>query len=158
MPASNAPAVTDEVRIGAPAEAVYALITDLPTLAELAEETTSMQWTRGDAARAGAVFRGANRSGSHTWTTTCTVTTANPGVAFAWDVTSGPVKIAHWRYEVAESDGGCHVTESMWDYRPWWLKRIAYRLTGVADRDAANTEHIRLTLQRLKDRAEATAS
>lgn len=32
--------------------------------------------------------------------------------------------------------------------------RVAGKATGVSDRVAANTEHIRLTLQRLKQRAE----
>ena len=46
-------------------EALYSLITDLPTLAELAEETTAMRWTKGDSARPGAVFKGSNRNGRH---------------------------------------------------------------------------------------------
>jgi hypothetical protein len=46
------------------------------------------------------------------------------------------------------------VTESTWDRRPGWFRKVAGRATGVSDRAAANTEHIRLTLQRLKRRAE----
>ena len=65
---------------------MYALITDLPTLASLAEETETMQWRKGDAAAPGAVFTGHNRNGSQTWTTTCTVTDAEPGRVFAFDV------------------------------------------------------------------------
>jgi Polyketide cyclase / dehydrase and lipid transport len=155
MAAQGAPAISTGIDIDAPGDDVYTLITDLPTLAELAEETVAMHWKNGDSARPGAVFRGDNRSGSHTWTTTCTVTTASPAVGFAWDVSSGPVRIAHWRYDIAERPGGCRVTESMWDNRPWWLRRLAYRLTGIRDRDVANADHIRLTLERLKARAEA---
>ena len=114
-----------------------------------------MRWTKGVSARPGAVFKGDNRNGRHSWTTTCTVTDAEPGRAFAWDVTSGPVKIAHWRYEISPADGGSRVTESMWDNRPWWLRKIGVYLTGVADRDAANATHIRLTLDRLKACAES---
>jgi len=157
MAAHGVPAISVDINIDAPAEAVYALLTHLPTLADLAEETTAMQWAAGSGAHPGAVFRGTNRNDGHTWTTTCTVTTANPGVAFAWDVTSGPVRIAHWRYEIDARAGGCRVTESMWDDRPWWLKRIGHRLTGIADRQAPNTQHIRVTLERLKARAEARA-
>ncbi len=155
MAAHGAPAISTDITVDAPGDEVYALITDLPTLAELAEETVAMHWKTGDSARAGAVFRGDNRNGSHKWTTTCTVTTANPGVAFAWDVSSGPVRIAHWRYDITELPEGCQVTESMWDNRPWWLRRLAYRLTGVHDREVANADHMRLTLERLKARAEA---
>ncbi len=43
-----------EVTIAADADAVYRLITDLPTLASLAEETHAMEWHRGEAAKAEA--------------------------------------------------------------------------------------------------------
>ena len=36
-----------------------------------------------------------------------------------------------------------------------WFSRTAWIGTGVRDRDAANAEHIKLTLQRLKEKAEA---
>ena len=42
----------------------------------------------------------------------------------------------------------------MWDQRPGWLRRIGVYLTGVPDRESANSEHIKVTLQRLKARAE----
>ncbi len=149
------PTVSAGIAVSAGPEVLYRLITDLPTLAELAEETYSMRWTNGDSAHPGAVFRGSNRNGSHKWTTTCTVTDAEPGRVFAWNVSSGPVPVAHWRYEIAGGSGECRVTESMWDHRPGWLRRIARLLTGVPDRAAANVEHIDVTLQRLKQRAEA---
>ncbi|MDV3123765.1 SRPBCC family protein [Mycobacterium sp. 21AC1] len=152
-PAKPAP-VKDSVFIAADPATVYALITDLPTLATLAEEAQAMQWQKGNAAAAGAVFKGHNRSGSKSWTTTCTVTDAEPGRAFAFDVKSLVFPVAHWRYDIAETDGGCTVTESTWDRRAGWFKAIAGRATGVCDRDGANAEHIKLTLQRLKERAE----
>ena len=75
-----------EVAIDADADAVYRLITDLPTLASLAEENEAMEWRKGGEATPGAVFKGTNRNGSHRWTTTCTVTDAEPGRVFAFDV------------------------------------------------------------------------
>lgn len=148
------PAATAEVTISAAPDAVYQLITDLSTLAELASETTAMSWQRGDSARPGAVFKGSNRNGSRTWTTTCTVTEAAPGKAFAFDVRSLVIPVAHWRYEIIPADGGCRVVESTWDQRPGWFRKVAGYATGVHDRDAANAEHIRATLARLKERAE----
>ena len=145
-----------EVTIDADADTVYRLITDLPTLASLAEENEAMEWRKGDAARAGAVFKGHNRNGSHRWSTTCTVTEAEPGRAFAFDVRYTVLPIAHWRYDIVPSDGGgCLVTERTWDRRPGWFSKTAWVATGVRDRDAANAEHIRLTLARLKEEAEA---
>lgn len=143
-----------EVDIAARPDAVYALITDLPTLAALAEETSTMKWRKGDAARPGAVFKGTNRNGLRRWSTTCTVVDADPGKAFAFDVSYFGIPISRWRYDIADQRGGCRVTERTWDRRPGWFVKPGGLATGVSDRDTANAEHIRLTLQRLKDRAE----
>ncbi len=147
--------VQASVTIAAEPAAVYSLITDLATLASLAEEAHAMSWTKGTAAAPGAVFKGQNRNGAKSWSTTCTVTAADPGSAFAFDVTSAILPIAHWRYDIVAVEGGCTVTESVWDRRAGWFKKVAGLVTGVSDRDNANAEHIRLTLQRLKQRAEA---
>jgi hypothetical protein len=147
--------VTAGVRIDARPDTVYSLVTDLPTLASLAEEAVAMEWRKGDAARPGAVFVGHNKNGGRRWTTKCTITDAEPGRVFAFDVRYTVIPIARWQYDIVAADGGCHVTESTWDRRPGWFRKIAPTATGVTDRAAANTEHIQLTLQRLKQRAEA---
>lgn len=156
MAQSTSPDACGSVTIAADPSRVYALITDLATLASLAEEAHEMRWRKGHAAAPGAVFTGRNRNGSRTWTTKCTVRTADPGRAFAFDVHSaGIVPIAHWRYDIEPVDGGCTVTESTWDRRPRWLLKPAAMATGVSDRTGANNEHIEHTLRRLKQRAEA---
>lgn len=153
---NGSPTVSTDVTVETNPDALYRLITDLPTLADCGEEIVEMHWTDGDSPRPGAVFRGTNRNGRHRWTTVCTVTTAQPGTAFAWDVSAGPVQIAHWRYDITPDGDGSRITESMWDVRPWWLRRIAVLLTGISDRSTANAEHMRTTLQRLKQRAESS--
>jgi hypothetical protein len=120
----NQPSATAAVYINADPHAAYALVADLPTLASMAEETVAMRWRKGDSVRPGAVFTGHNQNGGRRWSTTCTVTDAEPGRIFAFDVRSAVIPVACWRYEFA--------------------------VTG--DRTAANREHIRLTLQRLKER------
>jgi len=149
------PCVTATVQIDARPDVVYGLITDLPTLASLAEEAVAMEWRKGDAVRPGAVFTGHNESGRRRWSTKCTITDAEPGRLFAFDVTHTILPISRWQYDIAAADGGCRVTESTWDRRPGWFRKLAGKATGVTDRAAANAEHIRLTLQRLKERAEA---
>ena len=144
-----------EVTIAADPQAVYALITDLSTLAACAEETAAMKWLKGDAARPGAVFKGTNRNGLRRWSTKCTVTDAEPGSAFAFDVDYLGIPVAHWRYDLAAADGGCRVTERMWDRRPGWFVKPGGVATGVTDRPTVNVKHIKLTLQRLKEKAEA---
>jgi hypothetical protein len=147
-----------EVAIKADAHTVYGLITDLQTLASCAEEAAAMKWRKGTAATPGAVFRGTNRNGVRRWTTTCTVTDADPGSAFAFDVVYLGIPVAHWRYDISPAadpaDGGCRVIEQMWDRRPSWFVKPGGIATGVMDRPTTNTEHMKRTLARLKDRAE----
>jgi hypothetical protein len=143
------------VKISADPAAVYKLITDLPTLASLGEEVEEMQWRKGSSAAPGARFKGRNSHEGRTWTTTCTVTDADPGRTFAFDVkTFGVVPVAHWRYELTPTEDGCTVTERTWDRRPGWIRKPAEMSTGVHDRQGANAEHIKQTLARLKAKAE----
>jgi hypothetical protein len=144
-----------EVTIDADPQAVYALITNLSTMSACAEEVKTMRWLKGDAARPGAVFKGTNRNGIHRWSTKCTVTDAEPGSAFAFDVGYLGIPVSRWRYDITATDGGCRVTERMWDRRPGWFVKPGGVATGVMDRPTVNTEHIKLTLQRLKETAEA---
>ncbi|GAC1400186.1 MAG: SRPBCC family protein [Mycobacterium sp.] len=148
-----------DIAIDADPATVYDLITDLSILASLAEEANAMRWRKGDAAKPGAVFRGRNRNGIYRWSTTCTVTDARPGAVFAFDVRYLGLPIARWRYDITPQNdtagSGCRVTERTWDRRPGWFTKTAWIGTGVRDRDSANSEHIKLTLQRLKEKAEA---
>jgi hypothetical protein len=153
---TSTPSATSTIAIDASPASVYALITDLKTMAELAEETQAMRW-QGSVTSAvpGASFRGSNRNGWHRWTTTCKVTDAATGHRFAFEVTHTGVPISRWQYDISADGTGCTVTESTWDRRPGWFKRMAGLATGVADRQAANAAHIDATLGRLKARAES---
>jgi hypothetical protein len=144
-----------DVTINANPAEVYGLITNLNTLASLAEETSAMSWRKGDSATPGAVFKGTNRNGFRRWTTTCTVTDADPGRAFAFDVSYLGVPVAHWRYDISACEGGCRVTEGTWDRRPGWFVKPGGLATGVMDRNSANGDHIKATLKRLKEKAES---
>ena len=149
------PTAQASVTIAATCADVYALITDLPTMASLGEEVEAMEWHRGDAAAPGAVFKGHNANGARTWTTKCTVTHSEPGRVFAFDVKTAIIPVAHWRYDIEAVDGGCRVTEQTWDRRPAWFRKPGGMFTGVPDRNGANAKHIEVTLQRLKAKAEA---
>jgi hypothetical protein len=156
MTDSDVASAQADVTINADPATVYRLLTDLSTLAALAAETYAMKWRKGGAAVPGAVFKGHNRNGSRKWTTMCTVTDADAGRTFAFDVrTAGIVPVARWRYDIEPVDGGCKVTERTWDRRPRWIRKPAELTTGVRDRAAANTQHIKATLQWLKAEAEA---
>jgi uncharacterized protein YndB with AHSA1/START domain len=156
----TAPSATASIDIAAPPAAVYALVTDLDILAELADEATAMRWVTGSSATSGSRFRGTNRNGRRRWTTTCTVTDAESGRVFAFDVSHGmpSIPISRWQYDFEPTAEGCRVTESTWDRRPGWFKRPAELVTGTRNRPGLNAAHIHATLARLKARAETAQS
>ena len=137
-----------------PPRGVYSLITDLPTLAELAEETIAMSG-QGRFGRARRGVQGEQPQRQREWTTTCTVTEAEPGRLFAFDVEATCHPVAHWRYDINPGEDGC--TRHRAHVGP---------AAGLAPQDRGSSspacptarrrtaEHIKLTLQRLKARAE----
>jgi len=150
------PSATKSIEVAASPDTVYALITDLGVMSELAEETAAMRWRGGASGAApGAVFTGTNRNGLRRWTTKCIVTDAAPGQRFAFNVSHTGVPISRWQYDIAAAGDGCTVTESTWDRRPAWYKTPAGLFTGIMNRAGANAAHIQATLQRLKSRAES---
>lgn len=142
--------------VNAPASAVYQLVSDLPRMGEFSPENTGGQWLDGASGPAvGARFRGTNRMGWRRWSTTVTVTAADPGARFAFDVSSGPVPVATWEYELTESGGSTQITERFTDRRPGWMKLLAGPLTGVSDRQSHNRDGMRRTLAAVKAAAES---
>ncbi|GAB3437789.1 SRPBCC family protein [Actinophytocola sediminis] len=152
----KAPSASARTAIAAPAEAVYALVSDLPGLASLAAEFERGSWLDGrTGAEVGARFRGHNRRGLARWSTTSTVTAADPGKCFAFDVDLRGVPIARWRYDIVTTGAaGCLVEESTWDRRPSWAVPIGNLLVGVRSRADHNRRNIEHTLRQLKLAAE----
>jgi uncharacterized protein YndB with AHSA1/START domain len=150
------PSATGTVEITAPPQRVYALITDLDTMAELDAETKVMRWKKGSVAAPGSVFVGRNDNGKRKWSTTCTVTDADAGQRFAFEVHSvARIPVSRWQYEIEVTPSGCRVTESTWDRRPGWFKKPASIVTASPNRPDINSRNIEATLQRLKLRAES---
>ena len=153
----NAP-VTRSVDVHAPAEAVWAIVSDLPGMGTLSPESTGGRWADGTTSPAvGAVFRGTNASGSRTWSTRSTVVDSEPGRRFAFDVSSVGLPVARWSYDFVSTADGCQVTETWQDRRGRLVALGGRLLTGVQDRTAFTATSIEQTLARLKDRAESGA-
>lgn len=151
----KAPDASGQIDIDAGTGKVYALITDLNTLASLAGEYTGHRWLGGsNKAAVGAKFIGKNRLGWRRWVTIAKVTDAEDGKRFAFDVGFGPMPVARWQYDIEPQGAGCRVTESTWDRRPRWTRRPLGVLLGVKDRASHNRININATLDRLKQRAE----
>lgn len=146
--------ISRTVEVTAPPERVWALVSDLPRMGELSPENTGGTWVKGDGPAVGARFRGTNRRGRRSWSTTAVVTRSDPGRAFAFEVKGGPLPVALWSYEIAPTATGCTVTESWEDRRGFLLTRTGGLLTGETDREAFTATSIEQTLARVKEKAE----
>jgi hypothetical protein len=125
-------------------------------MGEWSPETSSCRWV-GDATGpvVGARFRGSNRRGPLLWTTTCTVTAAEPARRFAFSVAYAGVPISDWSYTFAADGEGCTVVESWTDRRGKLLQVTSMPVMGVVDRGAHNRRGMVVTLAALKRAAEA---
>lgn len=154
---TSEPIATGEVTIKADPSTVYRLISDPTVMVNFAEEVVRVRWLgRADRPRVGAKFRGSNRNGWRRWVTTCTVTEAEPGERFAYEVrTPFLVPISRWQFDLEPDGDGCRVVESSWLRVPPWFIPVAIMITGEPDRPGVNRANIATTLNRLKDHVEA---
>ncbi|MEN3272029.1 MAG: hypothetical protein V7636_790 [Actinomycetota bacterium] len=147
--------VSATIHIDAPAEKVWAMVTDLPRMGEWSPENTGGEWSGTTGAALGARFKGTNKGESKSWKTVSKVTACDAPSHFAFDTMVGPVTFARWSYRIAPSpSGGCDVTEQWDDKRNGparWLSRVA---TGVKDRATLTKSSIETTLANLKAAAE----
>jgi hypothetical protein len=138
------------------ADQLYALVSEVTAMGRWSPETTGCRWLGSATGPAiGARFRGNNRQGWRRWSTICTVTAAEPGRTFAFEVDFGPLPISRWRYDFEPGDDGCLVTETWTDRRPPWMIRVSPVVMGVKDRAGHNRAGMDTTLANLARAAEA---
>ncbi|SRR6266704_1177733 len=143
--------VAERITVGAEPAEVYAAVSDVRRMARWSPECFAV-WVRSGRAGVPARFVGFNRRGPFLWFTTCTVVTADPGVEFAFDVTTFGMPVSRWGYRLASVPGGTEVTESWQDQRSRGAHVLGRVFTGrvANDRPAANRDGMRTTLARLK--------
>ncbi len=111
MRLSDCPTTEVSMLVAAPAERVWALVSDIEVIAEFSLETQAVRWLDGaDGPGVGRRFEGHNtHPAAGEWTTESTVVVCEPGKAFQWDV--GPVEspAASWGYELTTTDSGTQV-------------------------------------------------
>ncbi|NUS45457.1 MAG: SRPBCC family protein [Mycobacteriaceae bacterium] len=156
---AHAPTAQAAIDIHAPAEHVYDIIADVTTLPDWAAETTRCIWLDGAAGPAvGARFKGINQHNARKWYTVCTVTKAERGAEFAFQVKVFGFPSAKWGYRLEPTETGCRVTEYTRRGEPRWIAVWVNRiLFGIRDRDEHNQQNIERTLAALKVRAEKAA-
>ncbi len=144
------------LRIAAPAERLYDLVTDVEHMGRLSPECVGGSWLAGATGPAvGARFKGRNRRGLARWSTTNVVVEADPGRAFAFETKQSGMR---WGYRFKPDGDATIVTETRvaWRERPLVARlfsRVA--LGGVDEHDDELRAGMRATLERLKALAEA---
>jgi hypothetical protein len=128
------------VLVGAPADRLWAIVSDVTRTGEWSPENTGAVWLDGATGpTVGARFKGSNRRGKTRWATTCEVTAAVTGREFAF-VTGRPQKPETvWRYVLEPvGEGQTRLTESFQLVKPLGaVSRLVTRVTtGVRDRRA----------------------
>ncbi|MGD9999824.1 MAG: SRPBCC family protein [Ilumatobacteraceae bacterium] len=142
--------------IDAPPMQVWSMISDITRMGEWSPESTGGSWLKGASGPAvGAKFKGTNRNGTKRWSTTSTVTEAEPGRRFAFSVDVGPIAVSTWSFAIEPAGEGCAVTETWTDRRGRVAQWIGKAATGVADRTSHNRTTMHQTLDRLASTAEA---
>ena len=153
--------IEETVSVGADAKTVYAAIADLRRMGDWSPELFAT-WIRGRAIRPGTKFVGFNRIGWRLWFTTCQVTVAVPGEAFAFRVSTFGMPVALWGYRIEDvsddpSAPRTRVTEYWEDLRRGSrtapiTSALGRTFTGVGpeQRSARNREGMRTTLDRIK--------
>ena len=154
-PASDPP---DQVslRIDAPPERIYDVVTDIAQMGRLSPECTGGRWL-GDATgpAVGARFKGSNKRGIARWSTTNEVVAAEPGRRFSFETQQSA---ARWTYELEPDGAGTLVTErrELYKKRPTVAVIFTKLLLGGEDGHSEELrDGMRQTLERVKAVAEA---
>jgi Polyketide cyclase / dehydrase and lipid transport len=149
-----------ETYVEAPADLVYALVSDVTRMGEWTPETYRCVWTRGATGPAvGARFKARNRRGMLRWRNTPVVLVADPGREFTFRRRMLGNEV-DWQYRMEPQGSGTRLSESfvMSTPSPAAANWVVLRLMGVADRQADLVQGMRQTLDRLRAAAEATAA
>jgi ligand-binding SRPBCC domain-containing protein len=111
---------SDSLTINSPADAVYAIVSDVTRIGELSPVCQSGAWEDpADAGKEGAWFTGHNAIGDFTWDTRCKVVVAEPGREFAF-INHGPngeFELVRWGFTLEPEGDGTKVTET-WQVLP----------------------------------------
>jgi len=144
------------IEVAAPPEKVWALLTDVTQMGRWSPECVRCTWLDGATGPAiGARFKGKNKHGLVSWSTTSTITKADAPTAIEWQVDKSGMQ---WGYRFEpDGEGGTRVTE----YRektkdtPLYVKLAqGSGLLGL-HREQLMVEGMHQTLERLKAAAEA---
>jgi hypothetical protein len=156
--------VHTETLVRAPADVLWALVTDLSLTPSVNRETVETRWIPpADGPAEGAVFMATNELADHRWTVECHVTSCVAPVTFHWTVLAPTDASSSWWYDL-EATGRCQTTVRHGFRHGPNMSGLRRRIEQDPDnRDAiiaARTGMLRanmaFTLEQFRQRAEAT--
>lgn len=149
--------LSESVRVAAPPEKVWDLVSDVTRMGEWSPETVRASWRPGSSGPAvGARFKGSNRRGLVRWTGPCEVTAAEPGREFAFVRVSRIDGGTDWRFTMEPDGDGTLLTETATQRRePAAPLQLVMRLMFGSDRQDQVRQSMRQTIERVKAAAEA---
>ena len=109
----DGPTTEAHTQINAPAEVIWALITDINLPAQFSSEFQGAEWI-GPGPGLGSTFAGRNQHAAiGSWQTTCTVTQYVDGQVFEWCVGKPENPSAKWRFTLQPTADGVTLTQWM---------------------------------------------
>ncbi len=140
--------------IEVPPMEVYEAVSDVRRMGEWSPEATGAELLTGEPIEVGSRFRGTNANKAAKWSTTCTVTAADPGNSFAFEVRAMGGPISRWQYDFREVPEGTEVIETWVDLRSGVhgavLSLIGAAILRSTNRHEHNRRNMETTLQRLR--------
>ena len=98
--------MADSREIVAPAQRVWAMVSDLPHMGQWSPENEGGRWLKGDGGAVVSVFRGRNRSGIRRWSTPARVIESEPGKSFEIVITFADFAVGNWRHDFEDTAEG----------------------------------------------------
>ncbi|MDH6199291.1 hypothetical protein M2272_005961 [Mycobacterium frederiksbergense] len=146
------------VRMSAPADRIWDLISDVRNTGKFSPEVMEAEWLDDATGPAlGARFRGhvkRNEIGPIYWTT-CKVTACDPGREFGFAVLLGDRAVNNWHYRLTPTGSETDVTESF-RMTPGAFTTL-FSVLGGQLRTRRNVRDMRTTLERIKAVVETAA-
>ena len=119
-------AIDHEIVVNAPAEQVYAMVSDITRIGEWSPECIRSEWTQGEPGAVGSQFVGSNyernaETGQEwSWEMTSEVVDADAPRTFAWSVLTEAwdINTSVWRFSIEPRGGSCLLRQQYRMARP----------------------------------------
>lgn len=135
--------------VASSSETMWRLVTDLPRMGEWSPENRGGEWINATEPAVGVRFKGRNKNGKRSWSTTVEVIRCNEPREFAFSLLVGKSKWCDWVYEIEPTSTGVRVTHSWVDHRSRLAAWLGGVVSGVKDRASHNAANMEKTLDAL---------